>query len=266
MTDFAEHLAQLRAELERGTADGLCLLSHASYLMRTEGALWLVDPVLRADEHALADGEIVRLFAGAEAVLLTHMHVDHFDEPFLSLLCRTRALFILPDFVPEDVKTRLERLGGHILSVSEGDEVHTEHLRIKVFRSLHYDTYNGKRYGLEEYGYRVRCGGRVWLFPGDVRDYPNAPALEEGADELFGHVWLGRKNALRVTPEQVNVYCDYLACANAKRYWLTHLYDRDRSEQSMWTAEHAAMVADGLRARLPGVEIRVPEHGVWQEL
>ena len=263
MDDFSKHWASLREELEHGTKDGMCLLHHASYLMRSAGALWIVDPLLDDDEHEEADEEMARLLKDTELVLLSHLHSDHFDERFLELMARTKALIVVPDFTPEESIGRLRAAGGNVRTVTDGDTVDTGHLHVSVFRAMHTDTYMGTTYDIPEYGFRVEANGRNWLFPGDIRDYTAAPELDRDIDEMIAHVWLGRKNARHVTDDYIKLYSGYFAASGAKRYWLTHLYDRVRSVDSMWTNEHAERVKQGILAVQPDADVRAPEHGVW---
>ncbi len=265
MRDFPEKWARIKTALAEGGADAFWLLHHASYLMRTSGALWLVDPVLDEAEHDLADGDLPNVLRDTQAVFITHLHADHYDPRFLSAIRGTGALVVLPSFLTEEQRRKAQESFGNVRFVEPGEEIAMKGLRAEPFVSLHKDMFQGVWHGLEEYGYRIVCGGRSFLFPGDVRSYDSAPPLP-GADELFAHVWMGRRNALTVTRDDVERFCRYFAASGARRIWLAHLYDYGRDPADMWTEEHARLAQEGLRLRLPEAEIRVPDHGAMMLL
>ncbi len=260
MIGFEEKWKAIRQELAEGAKDAFWLLHHASYLMRTGGELWLVDPVLSADEHALADEQLAGVLGEVKAIFITHLHGDHYDPRFLKAMRETGAQVIMPDFLTDEQRKAAEECAGSVRYVSPVETVEIGGLQASAFVSLHRDMYGGELHGLDEYGFRVVTAGRIFLFPGDVRSYDKAPPLEY-ADELFAHVWLGRRSALNFTQTDVDAFCRYFAASKARRIWLAHLYDFGREPSDMWTEEHACLVREGLRVYLPHTEICIPGHG-----
>ena len=241
--------------------DSLWLICHASYIIRTANTLWAVDPVLQADVHKVADDTLYDTLSGLSFVLITHLHPDHFDPVLMEKLKGSSILWVLPDFMPEDIRKRILPLLGRYRFVHADEKLQLGDATITVFESCHSDVFEGKLYEVPEYGYRVHIGGRSFLFPVDVRNY-TPQGNHAPVDELFLHVWLGRKKALNPEIEMINNCARYFLHFKPQRVWLSHLYDYTRTAESMWTNTHATMLSEVMHASAPEVSICVPEHGV----
>ena len=254
---FIEKWSEFMIDLATSADNAYWLISHASYVFRTENIVWAVDPVLQADEHRLVDKELANCFEHLKFVLVTHLHADHFDAHFLKAMENSKCMWILPSFMTAEQRAKLPIDQSKIIYAEPGDTIGINGVRINVHKSLHRDTFNGVVHGVDENGYMVTVAERRYLFPGDVRNYPKAPVLP-ATDDLFAHVWLGRENALTVKKTDIDTYAEYFSKANAKRIWLGHLYDYTRHISEMWTDEHAAAVSDALHLLQPSAVISAP--------
>ena len=241
--------------------DAVMLISHASYLFKTSGVFWAVDPRLNRDLHIQAEEGLAADFKGLQVAMVTHLHGDHYDKALIERLASQDIHWIFPHFMPAEVREEWKKKLRCCSFLAPGDEISLERLRIRAFESIHYDYFQGKRCGVEENGYRVEAGGKVFLFPGDVRNYEMLPDIQKGADEFFTHVWLGREAALSPKEEMAESFCRYFAGANAGRMWLGHLNDMDRAPIDRWTPAHAQLVKEGIQKRAPDMDIQIPEHG-----
>lgn len=237
------------------------LISHASYLMKTDGILWGVDLRLNGENHRQADDTLYEFLKDLKVAMLTHLHPDHYDPALIECLAHADIHWIFPAFMPDDQKKAWLKKLGHCTFMKAGDEKTVRGLKIQAFETIHRDYFKGECFGVDEIGYRVEVSGRTYVFPGDVRNYEAVPEILKGADEFFSHVWLGREAALSYDQRMLEAYLDYLACAKAKRIWLGHLNDMDRTDIDRWTDDHARAVKKGVLMRIPEAIVEIPEHG-----
>lgn len=265
---FAVHWPRVLQEWAEDGVDAFWLIAHASYLLRTDGVRWGVDPTLRTpqqmdfmQEHAARD------LAPLSFVLVTHFHGDHFDPRFCEQLSGISALWIVPDFVSDAHRALITAAHQNVRFVSAGDELSVKGHTIRVLSGHHYD--DGGAKGVPACAYAVRTpSGKLLSFPGDVRDFRTCASVDcPQPDALFGHVWLGRgRGQLPYAETFLAPYCDYLARAQARHVYLAHLNDFGRPASEMWDEAHALAVAEGLRMRQPGVQITIPRLGCMQAL
>lgn len=247
--------------LQHSPGDALLLISHASYLLRTGGIFWAVDPRLSGEMHRQADDTLCRDLKGLQVAMITHLHADHYDQALIERLAPLDIHWLFPGFMPDALKAKWRERLPRCSFLAPGDEISLAGLGIRAFESIHYDYFRGERCGVEEIGYRVTAGGKTFLFPGDVRDYDRLPDLQKNADEFFAHVWLGREAALAPDPGMIRAYCRYLAASGAGRIWLAHLNDHDRTDADRWTERHARMILEGIAQLSPGMTVNIPPHG-----
>lgn len=146
-------------------ADRIVFLGHATVLIELEGVRLLFDPLLR--------GRVLHLrrqvppvdesvFAGPDAVLISHMHQDHLDLPSLRRLGRDTHLI-----VPGGAGVWLASKGfANVSEVDVGDVVKVGELEITAVIAHH----NGGRLGgpqAKALGYLV-AGRHVVYFAGDT--------------------------------------------------------------------------------------------------
>lgn len=264
---FAQAWPRLIREWQAEGADAFWLISHASYLFRTANVRWGVDLTLRTgamlEEIApRCAADLAPLFF----VLTTHFHGDHFSPRLCEQLAGNDTRWILPDFMPPELREKALQAGVRTQFVRVGETLSLDGCRICVLSGHHYD--DGGEHGVPACAYAVQTQERLLFFPGDVRDYRARPQPEcVGADALFAHVWLGRSRAaLPLSETFLENYCDYLAKAQAKDVYFTHLNDYSRKPEEVWTQRHAMAAARGLRARQPGVRTAIPVIGREQRL
>ena len=241
--------------------DAFCLISHASYLVRTDGVLWAVDPRLRPEYHQMADAALPSDLAALQAVFLTHLHPDHYDERWIELLSSNDILWVFPAFMPPETQKKWRGKLPRCLFVAAGDVVCLGGMTVRVFDSIHFDVFQGKKVGVPEIGYEAFTPRRTLLFPGDVRNYEYFPDARKKADELFSHVWLGRQAALAPSEKMIEAFCRYFVSSKAKRLWLTHLEDPDRDPCDRWTRVHAERARARMLQIAPDLSIEIPVLG-----
>jgi len=102
--------------------------AHACVTLNKGGGSLLVDP----GTFALNAAE---LLASTDAVLITHEHFDHFDEPTV-----TAALDARPDlkvYGPAAVTDRWQDRGGQVMGVAAGDRFTASGFEVTVFGGTH---------------------------------------------------------------------------------------------------------------------------------
>ena len=264
---FCEHWQRIIRELNAEGPDAFWLIRHASYLFRTGGVRWGIDPSLRTDEFkTLVQSHAAQDLSSLSFMLTTHFHSDHFDPAFCKLLGGTDTLWIVPDFAPEKAREVLLAAHKNVRFVTLGEELDIAGHHITVLPGHHYD--DGGSTGIAAYAYAVKTPTQTLFFPGDVRDFRTCMTVDcPNADVFFAHVWLGRTRALLPLEETfLEPYCDYLARAGAKRVSLAHLNNYTRPADELWADHHAIAVVEGFKKRCPDTPVFIPPIGVMQLL
>lgn len=248
------------------SADRIVFLGHATVLIELDGVRVLTDPLLRGRvAHLRRQAPLVErnVFAGPDAVLISHLHHDHLDLASLRLLgCDT------PLLVPAGAEAWLR---GHgfttVTELSVGDVVRVGEIEVVAVGARH----DGRRPGgphAETLGYLVR-GRRAVYFAGDTdffADMSNfSPSLDLALLPIAG--W---------GPKLGPGHMDPLDAARAARllrpriaipvHWGTLLpiglarrYRARLDDPPRLFAEHVANLA-------PGVEVRILVPGQETEL
>ncbi|HET9169870.1 MAG TPA: MBL fold metallo-hydrolase, partial [Actinospica sp.] len=103
--------------------------AHACVTLAKDGARIVIDPGAFTPDAATA-------VAGAEAVLITHEHFDHFDENVLAQALEERPE--LRVYGPASVVDRWQDARkGQVTAVAEGDEFNVAGFAIAVFGEQH---------------------------------------------------------------------------------------------------------------------------------
>ncbi len=146
-------------------ADRIAFLGHATVLLELEGVRLLFDPLLRGRVlHLRRQVPQVdeSMFAGPDAVLISHSHQDHLDLPSLRRLGRDTRLI-----VPSGAGLWLANKGfANVSEVDVGDVMKVGELEITAVVAHH----NGGRLGgpqAKALGYLV-AGRHVVYFAGDT--------------------------------------------------------------------------------------------------
>lgn len=256
-------LADFRAEAE----DAIHICGPSSYLFTLSGEKIAVDPqIRRASDLALVQDTIKEYFSSLSAVLITHEHDDHFCRPLARILKDTDLVW----YLPHDMKRCWIEDSGlpekNIRYVHPEDRFSIGAVTVHAFDSPHRPF--GATWEMPERGYElITEKGRI-LLPGDIReyDYKDYPPMQ-GADLCITHVWAGNDT---IHPEEylprMEKAADFFARFEAKKYFFAHLYEIGREQHVMWDTDHAALLSDGLRKRLPNCETEVPLLGYGYRL
>jgi L-ascorbate metabolism protein UlaG (beta-lactamase superfamily) len=147
------------------SADRIVFLGHATVLIECDGVRLLTDPLLRRRVvHLRRQTPLIdrSVFAGPDAVLISHMHHDHLDLASLRLLGRDTPLL-----VPGGAGAWLRRRGfATVNELTVGDVLRVGALEVRAVEARH----DGHRPGgprAETLGYLVR-GRRAVYFAGDT--------------------------------------------------------------------------------------------------
>lgn len=153
----------------------LTYVGHATVLLETEGRRILTDPMLRNRvTHLTRRPSPVdpAWYNGLDAVLISHLHWDHFDTASLRLL-NHKTRFI----VPLGTAPLLEKLGfRHVEEVNVGEQTNVGPLTITA-------TYAEHGRSRLPFGRSAPClgflinGGHTTYFPGDTDLFPEMTAL-----------------------------------------------------------------------------------------
>lgn len=244
--------------------DGFMLFGPSSYLFSAGGARFLVDPCFRdPDWGKPLSGRITADLETLDGIILTHEHIDHCDPCFIRLAAKAKVRWFIPDFFDFE---QLYRWGLSPENVTVTKKDSTFRLGDAVFHLFESNHRNeGFVSFVREYGFHLQCGGKNHIFPGDVRNYDPSfyPALPD-ADILFGHLWLGKGQALTPPWEpKLTEFCAFLCSFRPKCVTLAHLYEVAREPEEMWTYQHAGAVADRMMALSSETAVTVPKPGVW---
>jgi L-ascorbate metabolism protein UlaG (beta-lactamase superfamily) len=113
--------------------------------------------------------EASEALAGADAVLITHEHADHLDEPALRAAAATHP--DLPVWAPAAVAAKLADLGDHVHAVGPGESFEAAGFDVRTFGGEH-AVIHPKVPVVANVGYLV--DGSVY-HPGDSFAVPDAP-------------------------------------------------------------------------------------------
>jgi L-ascorbate metabolism protein UlaG (beta-lactamase superfamily) len=160
-------------------ADRIVFLGHATVVIECDGVRLLTDPLLRARVLHLRRqvGAVpAALTAGIDAVLISHLHHDHFDPPSLRRLGRD-----VPMIVPEGAAAWVRRRRfAAVRELAAGDSVSVGALAVAAVHARH----DGWRPGgprAAAAGFVVR-GGRSVYFAGDTELFEEMATLAPGLD------------------------------------------------------------------------------------
>jgi L-ascorbate metabolism protein UlaG (beta-lactamase superfamily) len=247
-------------------ADGarIAFLGHATVLIEVDGVRLLTDPLLRGRvAHLRRQVPLVdpSVWAGIDAVLISHLHHDHLDLPSLRLLGLDRLLL-----VPVGAGAWLRGRGfTNVTELAVGEVANIGPLTVRAVKASH----DGRRWvgpgslRAETLGYLVR-GRRTVYFAGDTE-------LFDGMVDMTSHLDVALLPVAGWGPRLGPGHMDPLDAARSAGliqprlaipiHWGTLLpigiagRHRDRlGDPPHRFAEHVASLA-------PGVEVRILEPG-----
>lgn len=162
-------------------------LGHSTVLVEMAGARVLTDPVLldrvsllRRAVSALSDD----LYRGVDAVVISHLHLDHLDLPSLRLLGADTPLV-----VPRGAARFMRRMGfASVEELAPGKSIGIKGVWVRATRAEH----SGFRppFGptADALGYVLEHGSESVYFAGDTDMFPEMKDLE-GVDLALLPVW-----------------------------------------------------------------------------
>lgn len=168
------------------TADRVTYVGHATVLIELGGRRLLTDPVLRGRLlHLRRHGPPAnrQLAAGLDAVLLSHLHRDHFDSPSLRRIDRSTRVLL-----PSGAGRYARRLGfERVTELAAGEVTDVGGVPVAATPAVH----DGRRHPAagpaEAVGFTVGSGPRVY-FAGDTDLFPEMSALA-GCEVALLPVW-----------------------------------------------------------------------------
>jgi len=167
--------------------NSITYVGHATLLLEMDGMRILTDPLLRDWVfHLKRQGPKIAasLYQDVDAVLISHLHRDHFDIASLKLLVRDVQLI-----VPSGAATLLNRHGfRNIQEMQAGDATEIGPLTIRATHAEH----GGKKHlsgsSASCLGYLIQGSHKVY-FPGDTDVFPGMADLSEALDVALLPVW-----------------------------------------------------------------------------
>jgi L-ascorbate metabolism protein UlaG (beta-lactamase superfamily) len=165
----------------------LTWVGHATVLLEIGGARLLTDPLLRTRlGHLRRHGALPRpeVTEGIDAVLVSHVHLDHLDVRSLRSVGRgARAI------APRGAGRLLRRIGfTEVDEVAPGDGVTIGDATITALRALHTARRRPLGPPIETLGYDVAGAQRVY-FAGDTELFDDMRALAGRFDVALLPVW-----------------------------------------------------------------------------
>jgi L-ascorbate metabolism protein UlaG (beta-lactamase superfamily) len=163
------------------SATKLTYVGHATVLIELAGARILTDPFLRSRllhirRRAQAPADEVR--RDIDAVLLSHLHADHFDQASLRRLGRGIEVV-----VPRGAKSALSRRGfRNVAELDRGESRAIGKATVRATAAAH----DGRRIpvgpAIDAAGYLIEGGGQRIFFAGDTAGVEGLGGLEGNLD------------------------------------------------------------------------------------
>lgn len=240
----------------------IALANSTFYLFNTNGYKWAMDPAFRYARHlAKTPGRVAELLSDVKLIVITHGHVDHFEEETVRALAACDMLWVIPDFLygeAIDYGIRPEK----IIVAHENQPICIEKLTILPFEGRHLRPIT--KQGVPEYGYYITAkDASSMVFPADVRDYDpkGLPDIPQ-ADVCFLHLWFGDGNSFDPEhTEKAEEIARYMLSLSDKHIVIAHLYESGRRDEDMWRLEHAEELSAVIRKISPKTRITVPNPG-----
>lgn len=231
--------------------DQVWLTYSANYLFRTNNIRWAIDPLtLNWRIKGTPRVNVARDLCNLSFVLLTHGHNDHLDIDLLSALRELPITWVVPESILQRVTMQAGLPRKNIIIPSALHPLELHGIRILPFDGLHWEmTYDGKLKGVPAMGYRIECNDKAWMFPGDTRTYdPSQLPAFDSTDNIFAHLWLGRRCALMDESPLLGAFCRFFHSLSPRQLTLTHLNELGRDADDFWDESHVQIVGSRFRA------------------
>lgn len=244
---------RLIAQWQAAESDAAWLTYSANYLMYTAGVRWALDPLSLFSRLSLPNPmDFSKDLAPLDVVVLSHRHADHLDLELLSDLVDLPTLWIVPEFLLEEMQTIFRGKTSRIITPQPGVSIQIKDLVLTPFDGLHFR--NG--HGVPEMGYLAEFSGKRWAFPGDTRVFPPQSLTKLGSlDGIFAHLWLGKKCALQQNPALLEEFCSFFIEPAPCQIVVTHLHELARKPDDFWDTSHFSQVYAKCQELKPEVKV-----------
>ena len=162
-------------------------VGHATVLLEIDGVRILTDPLLRDWVIHLRRRSISvksSLYQDIDTVLISHLHLDHFDIPSLRMLGREIHLL-----VPTGAANLLRKRGfSNVKEMHPGDMAKVGALSIEATHAEHHSRYPPFGPVTGCLGFLIR-GSQTVYFPGDTDLFPGMAVLADDLDVALLPVW-----------------------------------------------------------------------------
>ena len=161
-------------------------VGHATVLVELAGTRLLTDPLVRprlAHLRRVVPAVNPGALTGIDAVLISHVHLDHLDVRSLRRVGRPRLI------VPRGAAGLLRRAGfDRVAEIAIGETVEVGRVTVRAVPAHH----DGRRWplgpGADTLGYVIEGGARIY-FAGDTDLYAGMAELAPGLDVALLPVW-----------------------------------------------------------------------------
>ena len=245
-------------------SDAAWLTYSANYLLHTAGVHWALDPLSLFSRLLLPNPmNFAKDLAPLDAVVLSHRHADHLDLELLSGLVDLPTLWIVPEFMLEEVQIIFRGKTPRMINPQPGVPIQIKDLILTPFEGLHFRNGNG----VPEMGYLAEFSGRRWAFPGDTRIFPPQSLTKLGSlDGIFAHLWLGKKCALQQNPALLEEFCSFFIIPAPHQLVVTHLHELARKPEDFWDTSHFSQVFAKCQELNPEVMVTAAMMGMSVEI
>ena len=163
----------------------LTWLGHATVLIELDGTRVLTDPILRDRvAHLVRHSPSPARVPQADAVLLSHEHLDHVHGPSLRMLDSDVEVL-----APTGTRDRLARLGLHrVREMRAGDEARVGALTVRAVPAVHEVRRHPLANRTDALGFLVSGSRRVY-FAGDTDEHPAMADLAGDLDVALLPIW-----------------------------------------------------------------------------
>lgn len=162
-------------------------IGHATLLVEMDGVRILTDPLLREQVFHLHRRSIpvkACLYQDIDAILISHLHLDHFDLPSLKMLGQQTQLI-----VPAGAEQLLHKKGfTHIIEMHPGHTIDVGSISIEATPAKHHGRHPPFGPLADCLGFLIRGSNRIY-FAGDTDLFPEMVDLADDLDVAILPVW-----------------------------------------------------------------------------
>jgi len=162
-------------------------IGHATLLLEMDEVRILTDPLLREQVfHLRRRSEPVNpsLYQAVDAVLISHLHLDHFDLPSLKMLGQGTQFI-----VPSGAASLLHKKGfTHIMEMQPGNKINVGSVSVEATPAKHHGKHPPFGPSADSLGYLMRGSSRIY-FAGDTDLFPEMIDLADDLDIALLPVW-----------------------------------------------------------------------------